>query len=149
MRLIIQRVSQAKVTVNKKIVGQINKGFLVFLGVAQNDTEKELDWLVRKLVNLRITADKNNKMNLSLKDVKGEILVISQFTLFANCKKGNRPSFIKAANPQKAEKFYNLFIKKLKTYNLKVNSGVFGAMMQISLINDGPVTIILDSPSSS
>jgi len=143
MRLVIQRVSQAKVTVNKKVVSQISKGFLVLLGIAQDDTEEKLDWLVKKLASLRIMADKKGKMNLGLKDVGGEVLVVSQFTLLADCKKGNRPSFIKAASPEKGKKYYNLFIEKLKAQGLKVQSGVFGAMMEVSLTNAGPVTIIL------
>jgi len=144
MKLIIQRVKEAKVTINKKIVGQIGKGFLVLLGIAQDDTEEKLDLLVKKLASLRIMADKDGKMNLGLKDVGGEVLVVSQFTLLADCKKGNRPSFIKAADPKKGEKYYNLFIEKLKAQGLKVQSGIFGAMMDVSLTNAGPVTIILE-----
>jgi D-tyrosyl-tRNA(Tyr) deacylase len=144
MKLVIQRVKEASASINGKIIGKINKGFLVLLGISQEDTEEKIDWLVKKLINLRIMADKDGKMNLKLADVGGEILVVSQFTLFADCKKGNRPSFIAAASPEKAEKLYNLFIKKLKEEKAKIKTGEFGAMMQISLINDGPVTIILE-----
>jgi len=144
MRAVVQRVKKAKVFVNNKIISQINSGFLVFLGIAQDDTEKELDWLVKKIVNLRIMADEKNKMNKSLKETNGELLVVSQFTLYGDCQKGNRPSFIKAADHKKAEKLYNLFINKTKSLGIKVKSGIFGAMMQANLINDGPVTIIVD-----
>lgn len=145
MRVIIQRVKTANVSINGKLISQINKGFLVFLGISKDDNEQKINYLANKVVNLRIMADSDDKMNLSLKDVKGEILIVSQFTLYGDCQKGNRPSFIKAAEPQKAEKFYQLFIQKCKESNLKVKNGVFGAKMSIKLINDGPVTLIIDN----
>lgn len=145
MRAIIQRVKKAKVFVKNKLVGQISQGFVVLLAVGENDKEADVDWLAKKIVNLRIMADKQNKMNKSLKAVNGEALVVSQFTLYGDCKKGNRPSFIKAANPKKGEKFYNLFIDKIKALGIKTSSGKFGAMMDIELVNNGPVTIIISN----
>jgi len=145
MLAVIQRVSQAQVSVDKKTIGKISQGFLVFLGVIKGDTDKDLDYLTKKITNLRIMSDANDKMNLSLKDTDGQILVISQFTLAANVSKGNRPSFINAADPKTGEKYYNLFIDKLKQNNLKVSTGKFGAYMAIDLTNDGPVTIIINS----
>lgn len=144
MKAIVQRVKKAKVIVGGKIVGQINKGFLLFLGVSQNDTEKEINWMVEKVVNLRIMGDEEEKMNKSLKEVGGELLVVSQFTLYGDCSKGRRPSFIKAAEPKKAEKLYQLFIQKAKNLGIKVKSGIFGAMMDVELVNDGPVTLIIE-----
>ncbi len=145
MKAVIQRVKKAKVLVYNKVVAQINSGFLVFLGIAQDDTEKELNWLVKKIVNLRIMSDEQGKMNKSLKDVGGQLLLVSQFTLYGDCRKGNRPSFIKAAEPKKAEGLYNLFIAKAESLGIKIKSGIFKAMMKIELTNDGPVTIIVDS----
>ncbi|MFC1627168.1 D-aminoacyl-tRNA deacylase [Patescibacteria group bacterium] len=145
MLVLIQRVSQAQVSVDQKTVGQINKGFLIFLGVVKGDTDKDLDYLVKKITNLRIMADKNQKMNLSLKDADAQVLVISQFTLAANVKKGNRPSFINAADPATGEKYYQMFIKGLEQNGLKVATGQFGAYMKVDLTNDGPTTIIIDS----
>lgn len=145
MKAVVQRVSKAKVLVNNKAISQINKGFVVLLGIGKNDTEKDVDWLVRKIVNLRVMADNQDKMNESLKDANGQLLIISQFTLYGNCKKGNRPSFINAADPEKGEKLYNLFIDKAKSSGIKISSGQFGAMMDIELINNGPVTIILNT----
>lgn len=145
MRIVVQRVKTASVSVNGRLISQINKGFLVFLGISKDDNEQKINYLANKVVNLRLMADSDDKMNLSLKDVKGEILIVSQFTLYGDCQKGNRPSFIKAAEPQKAEKLYQLFIQKCKGSNLKVKNGVFGAKMSIELINDGPVTIIIDN----
>jgi len=145
MLAVVQRVSQAQVSVNKKIIAKISQGFLVFLGVIKEDADKDLDYLTKKITNLRIMSDDNNKMNLSLQDVNGQVLVISQFTLAANVSKGNRPSFINAADPQTGEKYYNLFIDKLKENNLNVSAGKFGAYMKVNLINDGPVTIIINS----
>jgi len=144
MKAVIQRVKKAKVLVNKKVVTQIASGFLVFLGIAHNDTEKELDWLVKKIVNLRIMSDEQGKMNKSLKETDGEMLLVSQFTLYGDCTKGNRPSFVKAAEPKKAERLYNLFISKTKSLGVKVKSGIFKAMMEVELVNDGPVTLIVD-----
>jgi len=145
MIALVQRVSQAQVSVDKKIIAEISQGFLVFLGVIKGDTDKDLDYLIKKITNLRIMSDANDKMNLSLKDTDGQILIVSQFTLAADVSKGNRPSFIKAADPRTGEKYYNLFIDKLKQNNLKVSAGKFGAYMKINLINDGPVTIIINS----
>jgi len=144
MRAIVQRVKRAKVIVGGKVVAQIGKGFLVLLGVSQEDTEKEVDWLVEKVCNLRIMSDEKEKMNKSLKEVGGKLLVVSQFTLYGDCLKGRRPSFIKAAKPEKAKKLYNLFIQKAKDYRIKVEAGIFGAMMAVELVNDGPVTLIIE-----
>jgi len=149
MLAVIQRVSQAQVSVDKKIIGKISQGFLVFLGVVKGDTDKDLDYLIKKITNLRIMSDADDKMNLSLQDVNGQVLVISQFTLAANVSKGNRPSFINAADPQTGEKYYNLFINKLRQNGLTVATGQFGAYMKIDLINDGPVTIIINSRKRS
>ncbi len=144
MRLLIQRVSSASVKVNNKIVGSINKGFLVLLGVTHTDTKEKVDYLVKKLCNLRVFEDENNKMNLSIKEVKGELLIVSQFTLYADTTHGNRPSFIDAAKPDEANKLYEYFIQKCKEEGIKVETGVFGANMQVELLNDGPVTILLE-----
>jgi len=144
MKLVIQRVLEARVKVDSNIIGQINQGLLVFLGIHEEDTEEKIDWLVNKLCKLRIFEDDNQKMNLSVKDINGDILIVSQFTLYANCERGNRPDFISAAKPEKANHLYNLFIKQLKTYQIKVETGIFGANMKISLINDGPVTVIIE-----
>lgn len=146
MRLVVQRVKESNVKVDGKIVGQINKGFLVLLGIKTTDTKKDVDYLVRKLINLRIFSDENDKMNLSLKDVNGELLIISQFTLYGDCKKsGNRPSFTDSAKPDIAIPLYEYFIEECKKQIPTVQTGIFGAKMEVSLINDGPVTIILDS----
>ena len=143
MKIVIQRVKNASVTVEGKITGKIGQGLLVLLGVGPEDTEKNADELVQKICKLRIFTDKNDKMNLSVKDINGEILVVSQFTLYADCKKGNRPSFIGAAPPKKAKKLYEYFKEKCKLEVKNVQSGIFGADMKVNLINDGPVTIIL------
>lgn len=145
MKAVIQRVDKAEVKTEEKVTGKIDKGLLVLLGVNEEDTEKEADYLVDKITNLRIFSDKEGKMNLSLLDIKGEILVVSQFTLYADTKKGRRPSFIKAANPEKAVKLYNYFTEKLKTTGLDPKTGEFQAMMDVSLVNSGPVTIIIDT----
>ncbi len=145
MKALIQRVLNASVAVENKVVSEIGKGILVFFSVIKGDTEKDMDYIVKKVTNLRIFEDKERKLNLSVQDINGEILVVSQFTLAADCKKGNRPSFDNAEEPFKAEKIYLEFIKRLKDFNLKVASGAFGEFMQVHLINDGPVTIMLDS----
>ena len=143
MRLVVQRVKNAKVEVDNKIVGQINQGYMVLVGVGTNDTEKEADYLKKKLINLRVFEDENGKMNLGLKDVNGELLLISQFTLYADCSGGNRPSFINAAKPDKANELYEYFCKKCAE-SVHVQKGVFGAHMEVTLQNSGPVTILLE-----
>ncbi len=146
MKAIIQRVKNASVTVDEKVVGSINEGFLVLLGVHNSDDAEMATLLASKTANLRIFCDEDDKMNRSVLDIDGEILVISNFTLCADTKKGNRPSFIEAMAPQRADELYNLFCKELKNLGVKqVEKGVFGADMKVSLLNDGPVTIILDT----
>jgi|TARA_B100001142_G_scaffold109770_1_gene111748 D-tyrosyl-tRNA(Tyr) deacylase len=146
VKVVIQRVSQATVKVSDKIISEIKLGFLILLGVEKSDSKQDIDWLVNKISNLRIFSDNELKMNLSIKDIKGEIIVVSQFTLHAKTKKGNRPSYIKAANPEQAEFLYKEFILQLKNASaVSVQSGVFGANMQVDIVNDGPVTIIMDS----
>lgn len=144
MRLVIQRVSKAKVEVDKKVIGEIKQGFLVLIGVGPEDTTQNADYLVEKLCNLRVFSDENDKMNLSIKDINGELLVVSQFTLYADCQKGNRPSFSNAAKPEKANELYKYFVTKCKEKIKKVETGEFGADMKVELLNDGPVTIILE-----
>ena len=144
MRALIQRVTSASVKVDGKIVGKIGKGFLVFLGIYEEDTEEKIEKLTKKIINLRIFNDENDKMNLSIKDVKGEILLISQFTLCADTRKGNRPSFVSAKNPKDANMIYEKTIENIKNENIVVEKGVFGADMKVELLNDGPVTILLD-----
>jgi D-tyrosyl-tRNA(Tyr) deacylase len=144
MKALIQRVSKANVKVESSIAGEIDHGLLVFLGVTDNDTSEEVDFLVNKIVNLRIFNDNNDKMNLSLLDVKGEMLVVSQFTLYADCQRGRRPSYTQAAAPDYADKMYEEFISKINELGIEVKSGVFGAHMEVSLINDGPVTIMIE-----
>lgn len=144
MRLVIQRVLHAEVQVDGNTIGKIGKGLLVFVGAGQNDTKEIADKYLRKLLGLRIFEDKNGKTNLSLKDVDGELLIVSQFTLYANCKKGNRPSFIEAGEPHMAEALYEYMIEKAKKSVPVVEHGEFGADMKVSLLNDGPFTIILD-----
>lgn len=145
MRVVIQKVTQASVEIEGKIVGKIEKGFTLFVGVGQEDTSEDVFYLARKIALMRIFEDEEGRMNLSLSDVKGEILSISQFTLLANTKKGNRPSFIEAAEPKLGEKLYLELNERLIQKGFPVETGVFGAEMQIALVNDGPVTIILDS----
>ena len=145
MRLVVQKVSQSSVKIEGEIVGAIDKGYMVLVGITNGDDELLVEKLVDKLVNLRIFEDENDKLNLSLLDVGGSVLSISQFTLYANCKKGRRPSFIDAAKPDISSPLYDFFNKKLEEKGINVERGVFGAMMEVSLINDGPVTIILDS----
>ena len=145
MRLVVQKVSQSSVKIEGEIVGAIDKGYMVLVGITNGDDELLVEKMVDKLVNLRIFEDENDKLNLSLLDVGGSVLSISQFTLYANCKKGRRPSFIDAAKPDISSPLYDFFNKKLDEKGINVERGVFGAMMEVSLINDGPVTIILDS----
>lgn len=145
MRAVVQRVHRASVTVNGKVVGQIDKGLLVYLGVGKNDTEKDVDWMCEKIANLRIFEDENGKMNLSLLQIGGELLVISQFTLYGDCRRGRRPSFDEAAPPKMGEELYEMFIEKMRQQVKKVEKGIFGAHMEVESINDGPVTILLDS----
>lgn len=145
MKIVIQRVSESYVKVDGKIVGEIGKGLMLLVGIDENDTETDADWLVQKILNLRIFGDEDGKLNLSVQDIKGEILCISQFTLIADYKKGNRPSFIKAAKPDKAIPLFDYFKEEISKSGLKTESGIFGADMKVSLINDGPVTIVMDS----
>lgn len=145
MRLVIQRVTEAQVVVNHQLIGQINRGLLIFLAIGQTDTENDLDYLVKKVTHLRIFPDQAQRMNLSVKDINGELLIIPQFTLLAETKKGYRPEFTKAAPPDRAAKLYRLFINKLKQTNVPVATGEFAADMEVSLTNSGPVTLIIDS----
>lgn len=145
MRAVVQRVSEASVKVDNQVVGEIKNGLLVLLGVGEEDTSKDLDYLVDKILGLRIFQDENDKMNLSLIDIKGELLVVSQFTLYGDVRKGKRPSFTDSAHPDIAEKFYLEFINKCIEKGVKTEKGSFGANMDVSLINQGPVTILLDS----
>jgi len=145
MRFVIQRVSESEVTVDGKSLGKIEKGFMVLIGVAESDTKEIADKMVKKMVGLRIFEDENGKTNLSLAQVGGSLLLISQFTLYADCRKGNRPSFIKAGDPEKANELYEYIIEKCKESVPVVERGQFGADMKVSLTNDGPFTIILDS----
>ena len=144
MKFVIQKVSQASVSVEGNCVGKIQKGFLVFVGIGKEDTKEIADQYIKKMVQLRIFQDENGKTNLSLTDVGGEVLIISQFTLYANCRKGNRPSFFDAGEPQMAEELYKYITKKTKETISVVESGEFGAMMQVSLVNEGPFTIVFD-----
>ncbi|KFN85938.1 D-tyrosyl-tRNA(Tyr) deacylase [Streptococcus equinus JB1] len=146
MKVVIQRVKEAQVTIDDELVGDINQGLLLLVGVGPDDEQEDLDYVVRKITNMRIFSDDMGKMNLSVQDIKGSILSVSQFTLFAETKKGNRPAFTGAAKPDKAEKMYLDFNEALAQF-VPVETGVFGADMQVSLVNDGPVTIILDTKS--
>ena len=146
MRAIIQRVSEAQVAINKQIVGSISKGLLLYLAINNTDSTEDIKQLSNKILNLRIFPDSHNKMNVSLNDIKGELLIISQFTLYANCTKGNRPSFINAGDPVYAQKIYNEFVNYMQLQtNITIQTGQFGAMMNITSKNCGPVTIILDT----
>lgn len=145
MRVVLQRVSEASVSINAEIYGKINQGLVILLGIEEADSFDDVDWLVQKISQMRIFSDTDGKMNLSLKDVQGSILIISQFTLHASVKKGNRPSFIKAARPDKAIPLYDYFVDKCKKEIHHVETGVFAADMKVFLINDGPVTIVIDS----
>lgn len=145
MKTVIQRVSTANVVVNEQMVGKIEKGLVILLGISNQDTQDTITQMTRKILNLRIFSDDNNKMNQSIKDIQGEVLVISQFTLYADCKNGNRPSFAKAGNPEHAKHLYEYFIEEIHKQGISVQQGIFGADMKVNLINDGPVTILLDS----
>ena len=145
MKFVIQRVDSASVKVEVKVVGSIGKGFLVFIGVGQGDTEEEADKYLKKLLGLRIFEDEQGKTNLSLADVEGQLLLISQFTLYANCRKGNRPSFIEAGDPKLAEGLYEYLVKKAREQVSVVETGIFGAHMEVSLVNHGPFTILLEN----
>ncbi|MBQ8596996.1 MAG: D-tyrosyl-tRNA(Tyr) deacylase [Lachnospiraceae bacterium] len=145
MRFIVQRVNQANVRVEQEIVGSINNGFLVLAGICDTDTYEIADKMIHKLIHLRIFEDENGKTNLDIKSVSGELLIISQFTLYADCRKGNRPSFINAGKPDYANEMYEYIVKKCAEEVPKVETGVFGAHMEVSLVNNGPFTIILDS----
>ncbi len=146
MKTVIQRVSSASVTIDSKIVAEIQKGLLVLIGIEDADTQEDIDWLCQKIANLRIFGDENDVMNLSVKDIDGDIIVVSQFTLHASTKKGNRPSYIKAAKPEIAIPFYEQFVAQLEAeLGKKVQTGIFGADMKVALLNDGPVTILIDS----
>ena len=149
MKIVIQRVTEANVKVEGKIVGEITKGLLLLIGIDEEDEKTDADWLVQKILNLRIFGDEEGKLNLSVTDISGEILCISQFTLIADYKKGNRPSFIKAAKPDKAIPLFEYFKSEIAKSGLKTESGIFGADMKVSLLNDGPVTIVMDSKTKS
>ena len=144
MKLVVQRVKKAEVKVDGNIIGKIDKGFLVLIGVKVGDTKEQADYLVKKLCNLRVFSDENDKMNLSIKDVKGKLLIVSQFTLYGDCSQGNRPSFIEAARPEEANPLYEYFCNQCELNNIEVQKGIFGADMKVELINDGPVTIIIE-----
>jgi D-tyrosyl-tRNA(Tyr) deacylase len=146
VRIVVQRVSEASVTIDGSVHGAIKKGLLILLGITHEDAQEDIDWLVGKTAGMRIFSDTNDKMNLSIQDLDAEVLVISQFTLFANTKKGNRPSYIEAARPEVAVPLYEAFVNTLsRKLNKEIATGIFGADMKVQLINDGPVTIILDS----
>ena len=145
MRVCVQRVSRGIVRVENQICGQIDAGMVILLGVANEDTESDIEWMAQKILNLRFFADEAGQMNRSILDTRGEILIVSQFTLFGDCRKGRRPSFVRAAPPEKAEAFYQTFIQRTRTPGITVASGKFRADMQLELVNDGPVTLWLDS----
>ena len=144
MKVVVQRVKQASVTVEGKEISKIEKGFLVLVGITHADTQKEADYIAKKVTNLRVFEDENGKMNLSLKDVGGKLLIVSQFTLYGNCEQGNRPSFTEAAKPDIANDLYEYFCKKCEENGIEVQKGIFGADMKVSLINDGPVTLVIE-----
>lgn len=145
MKVVVQRVKSASVEVNNEIIGSINQGLLLLVGIHHDDTEEQLKWMCNKILKLRVFEDEDDKMNLSVQDVEGEILVISQFTLYGDAKKGTRPSYIEAARPEKAEPMYEEMIQFFKSQsNLKIQTGKFGAMMNVQLINEGPVTLLLE-----
>lgn len=144
MKIVIQRAKNASVTVDSKVVGKIDKGFVVLLGIKNGDTKLEADYLVKKLVNLRVFSDENDRMNLALKDIDGKLLIISQFTLYADCSRGNRPGFEEAAKPDVAEPLYEYFCSECAKCGIEVQKGIFGADMKVEFMNDGPVTIIME-----
>ena len=145
MKAVVQRVGKASVTTEQKVIGNIGKGLVVLIAISKNDTIENADKMVDKIINLRIFEDNNGKMNLSCIDVGGEILVISQFTLYGDCRKGRRPSYDMAGPPEAAEQLYNYFVRKIKEYPLKIETGVFGAMMSVYIVNEGPVTLIIET----
>ena len=145
MRAVVQRVTYSSVEVNGEIVGETNKGFNVLLGISKEDTEEDMKYIKDKIINLRVFSDENDKMNLSLLDIQGEVLLISQFTLYGDARKGRRPNFMNALGGEEAKKFYDKFIEMMKETGLKVQTGIFGADMKVDIKNDGPVTILLDS----
>lgn len=145
MRAVVQRVTSGSVAVDEKVVGSINKGFVVLLGISETDTTDDVDYMADKIVNLRIFEDEDEKMNLSLMDIKGELLVISQFTLYGDCRKGRRPNFMGAAKPEKAKELYEVFVNRCREMGVKTETGVFQAYMKVNILNDGPVTVIVDS----
>ena len=147
MRVCLQRVSRATVTVGNEICGQIATGMVVLLGVSAEDTEADIEWMTQKVLNLRFFSDKSGQMNRSIMDIEGEVLIVSQFTLFGDCRKGRRPSFVQAAAPDQAEAFYEKFINHMRSADINVETGKFRADMQVELVNDGPVTLWIDSRS--
>lgn len=149
MKVVVQRVKEANVKVEGNVIGEISEGLMLLIGIDENDENDDADWLVKKIVDLRIFSDEDGKMNLSVKDISGEILCISQFTLLSDYKKGNRPSYIKAAKPDKAIPMFEYFKEEIKKSGLKIESGIFGADMKVSLLNDGPVTLVLDSKTKA
>jgi D-aminoacyl-tRNA deacylase len=145
MRAVVQRVTEAKVSVEGQVIGEIDRGLVVLVGVGKDDTDKDISYLSEKIINLRIFEDENEKMNLSLLDIKGALLLVSQFTLFGDCRHGKRPGYDRAERPVEAEKIYNKFIDCCRNYNIKVETGKFQAMMAVEIHNDGPVTLLIDS----
>lgn len=145
MRVVVQRVTSSKVTVDEAVIGSIGRGFNLLIGISKDDTIEDLKYIKDKVVNLRVFEDENDKMNLSLLDIKGELLLISQFTLYGDARKGRRPNFMNALGGEEAKKFYDKFIEMMKETGLKVQTGIFGADMKVDIKNDGPVTILLDS----
>lgn len=144
MRVVLQRVSHSKVTVDDKVTGEIGPGLMLLVGIAPDDTDEKLQWMAEKCINLRVFEDEDGKMNLSLLDMGGEMLVVSQFTLYGDCRKGRRPSFVNAAQPELAESLYERFVEHLRAHRVVVQTGIFGAMMDVEIHNDGPVTLILE-----
>lgn len=145
MRAVIQRVKYSSVSVDGEVVGKIDKGLMVLLGITHNDGEKEINWLSKKIKDLRIFEDADGKMNLGLEDIQGDLLVISQFTLYGDCIKGRRPGFTEAAKPDLAKPLYEKFLEKCRSYGIKTEAGIFGADMKVELLNDGPVTLVIDT----